>query len=477
MDFNNLKKIHFVGIGGIGTSAIAKMFLKQGKTITGSDLSNSEIIEELKKRGMKIKLGHNQKNLSDDCELLIYSPAVPLNNPERQKAKKLKIRQLSYPQILGEISKTKWTIAISGTNGKSTTTALIGLIMKAAGFDPTVIVGSKVQTFDENFEGGKGQYFVVEGCEWKANMLNLSPRLIVLTNIEEEHLDYYKNLDNIIKTFRQFVAKLPVNGILVINNDDKNSKKIKPKIYPSQLITYGIQNRAQVMAKDIKVKEGKQIFTLYNQNKNSGQIILKVPGLFNIYNALAAITVALSLGVKMEIIKKTLADFKGIWRRFEIIGKTKGALIISDYAHHPTAIRETIKAAKDFYPQRRIMAVFQPHHHHRTKVLFDDFVSSLDKADLIILAEIYAVAGREKNKEHKISSKDLVESIKKRDLIFRKQRTVFYAPNLQKTKELIEKYVCPNDLVLLMGAGDIYTIYQKSKTKNQNYKSKVKIFY
>jgi len=460
MDLFKIKKIHFIGIGGIGVSAIAKMMILLGKKVSGSDLVNSEIVGELKKKGAKIFIGHRKENLEKDVDLVIYSPAVPEDNPERQATKEQKIQEFSYPEFLGELSKNYFTIAVSGTHGKTTTTALIGLILEKAGFDPTVIVGSEVKSFSEgNFRLGKSKYLVVEACEWKAHMLNLHPQIIVLTNLEADHLDYYKDLNDIIFHFQKYIDKLPSEGKIILNVDDENLlKKLLPR---RKVVSYGIKKPADVMAKNIEVGPGFQKFQLSSFKLHS-LIKLKIPGIFNIYNCLAAFACALSLGVKSEIIKEVLENYSGAWRRFEIKELKIGNLelkIVSDYAHHPTAVKDTIRAAHEFFPKRRIFAVFQPHHHHRTKALFNDFVQSFNEADLVIISEIYSVAGREEKKDQDISSKDLVEAIKK----IEKKKNVFYARDLNETKKIILANLKNNDILLIMGAGDIYKIIEKLK--------------
>lgn len=464
------RKIFFVGIGGIGVSALAKLFKSQGKKVIGSDKYSSEITDDLKKQGIKVYIGHQKKNLDSDTDLVIYSPAVKQEIPERKKALKLGIKQLSYPEALGLITRDKYTIAVSGTHGKSTITAILGLILTEAGFDPTVIIGSKVGLFNNsNLRIGKSNYFVVEACEWRAHMLNLKPRVVILTNIERDHLDYYKNLGNIKKAFKEYVGRLFENDLLIFNADDEVCFKIaeSPKC---RKVSYGIKNKkADCRAINIKIEDQIQAFELIYQRKNFGKFTLQIPGQFNIYNALAASACTLKLGVKSQIIKKVLADFKGIWRRFEVInadkrgytrlpagrqGFTPKITLISDYAHHPTAIKETIKAAKEFYPDRRLVVVYQPHHFDRTRRLFKEFTKAFDQADLIILNEIYDVPGRESTKD--ISSRDLVKKLKKRGL------AAFYTKNLVETKRLLLKNIKINDLVLVAGAGDIYKLKVKS---------------
>lgn len=467
MDLNKIKKVYFVGIGGIGVSAIAKMMLLLGKKVTGSDLTRSEITDDLEKRGAKIFIGHQKENLEKAADLLIYSPAVPENNSEREKARELKIPEFSYPEFLGELSKNYFTIAISGTNGKTTTTAMLGLILEKAGLDPTVIVGSEVKNFpDGNFRLGKSKYLVVEGCEWNAHMLNLYPQMIVLTNLEADHLDYYKDIDDIIFHFQKYIDKLPKDGVLILNNDDENlTKKLFPK---REIATYGIKNPAQVMAEKIEIGDGFQSFDLIHNSQFLIHNSLRIPGIFNIYNALAAATCALKLGVKPKIIKSALEEYRGAWRRFEVsqvICNMKHVTIISDYAHHPTAIQGTIKAAKEFYPDRRLFVVFQPHHHNRTKTLFNDFVKSFDQADLVIIPEIYGVAGRELKADENVSSHDLVEAIQHKIIKSQehKIKKILYARDLVETKKLILENLQENDIVLIMGAGNIYKIAEELK--------------
>lgn len=459
MNLESIKKVHLIGVGGIGVSAIARLLLSQGKNVSGSDLVKSEIAESLIKNGLIFYAGHKISNIPVDAELIVYSPAVLESNPERIKAKKLNILQLSYPEFLGLLSKDKFTITVSGTDGKSTTTALCGLIFAEAGIDPTVIVGSKVKKFDENLRIGHSPYLILEGCEYRANMLNLSPQIIVLTNIVADHLDYYKNLNNIVKAFQRYALNLPEEGELILNADDKNCVLVG-RSAKCKVATYGIDKKAELMARKITVKNTQQFFELVYNGEMLGIFSLAVPGKFNIYNALAAVRLALAFEIPIEIIRKTLVDFGGIWRRFENVGQTKnGAIIISDYAHTPEAVSGTLKAAKEFYPTKKIIAVFQPHHRHRTKVLFDKFVKSFSSADVVILAEIYDVAGREKSQDKNISSMDLAKAMGRED----KKKEIHFAENLGETAKLVQRISDKNCLILLMGAGDIYQVVEMIK--------------
>ncbi|HLD27752.1 MAG TPA: UDP-N-acetylmuramate--L-alanine ligase [Patescibacteria group bacterium] len=449
MYFDKTKKIHFIGIGGIGTSAIAKYFLSLGKTITGSDLYDSDLVKQLRHRGVKIFNSHQNSNVGPDTDLIIYSPAVPEDNPERLAAAALGLDQFSYPEILGELSRKYKTIAVAGTNGKSTTTAMLGKIFAAAGADPTVIVGTQVPGFDGNLRLGQSDILIIEACEWRAHMLNLSPQTIVLTNIAKDHLDFYKDLDDIRYHFQKFVNLLPLDGFLALNADDENlTKLISQKGY--KVKSWGILNdQADYLAREIKTFAGGQSFSV-----GGDDFILQVPGKYNVYNALAALTVAKRFGLDSEVIKKSLAEFSSTWRRFEIIGPVRGkaeTLVVSDYAHHPEALKGVIKAAKEFYPAKRLVAVFQPHHFDRTAKLFDDFVKSFNDADLVIINEIYDVAGREQDGVRTVTGQNLAAEIQK----VNPSKEIIYSPNLAETQKRLLKKVKKNDLILIIGAGDI----------------------
>lgn len=447
--FESLQHVHIVGIGGIGISAIAKLFLHKGISVSGSDLKSSSITQELEERGVKIFSSHAREHLLEATNLLVYSPAVLKDNPEREKAAELGIPQMSYPEILGELSKEYRTIAIAGTNGKSTTTAMLGLILEAAGYDPTVIVGSKVPSFkDGNLRLGKGRFFVVEACEHEANFFKINPEAIVITNIEEDHLDFYKDIHHIRETFQKFVDKRKGNGFVVWNADDEQSQKL----VIDQGISFG-HEKGQYQYYDRETEPGRQWAEIRRVVNKRGESLekleLHIPGEYNFLNALAAQTAAMELGVPLEIIQKTLSHFSGIWRRCEHIGTWHGAEIFSDYGHHPTAIEKTRKGIREFFPNRRLVHVFQPHQHARTKILFKEFVESLPGADVLILCEIFSVAGR--TKEQDISSNDLFEAIQKK---FPEQK-IFFACDLQKANLLLREHVKDQDLVLIQGAGDV----------------------
>jgi len=459
MNLQDAKFLHIIGIGGIGVSAVAKLLFHEGKEVSGSDLIGGEIAEECRALGILVMTGHRAENIPPSCDLVIYSDAVPEENPERRAAAERGISEMSYAEALGELSRRKRTIAVSGTNGKSTTTAMLGLMLEAAGFDPTVIVGSKVKTFPYgNLRVGKGDWLVVEGDEHRAHMLHLHPEMIVLTNVEEDHLDYYRDLAHIKDTFGEYISKLSLEGALVWNADDAACEDLAERSGAARTVSYGLEASADYMARRITVAAGKQEFDIMQGGAHEellGSVSLQIPGQFNVANALAAASAALALGVPFETVQKALAEFPGIWRRFERLGERHGAVIVSDYAHHPTSVRGTIVAAREFYPERSIVAVFQPHQHNRTKKLFKDFVQAFAGADVVIISDIYEVPGREEIEDRDVSSHDLVAAIQKTR---RKSEEVVYGGGLEETKSLARALLAPDTLVLIMGAGDIYTI-------------------
>jgi UDP-N-acetylmuramate--alanine ligase len=454
--FNEYTHVHFVGIGGIGMSALAKWFLREGVSVSGSDVHTSEITDNLAARGAVVHHGHSVENVDESVDLLIYSSAVLPENVERTVARERGICEMTNFEFLGEVSKDFFTIVVCGTNGKSTTTAMLGLILEAAGLDPTVLVGSLVPSFaDGNLRVGKGKFFVVEGCEYKANMLNLAPSMIVVTNIEEDHLDYYRDLAHIQATFQQFVDKLKVDGKVVFNACDIGSTVLKIK---SGISFGGSSYSATYAYQDRVVMEGAQKVEVIRGGAEDillGVLELKVPGDFNVMNALAAISAALELGVSFDVCARALAKFRGLWRRFERVGVWKGADVISDYGHHPSAIKQTIQAAREFFPGRRIVLCYQPHQHDRTKKLFNEFVEVLPLADHLVIAEIYDVAGR--NEDHDVSSRDLVEAIKNHD----PAKDVKFAKDKSAAEDILRDIVKPGDILIIMGAGDIDELARK----------------
>lgn len=394
------KKYHFLGIGGIGVSAIARMLFLQGKEVSGSDSGESEITNDLKKLGIKIFIGQKAENLEDGIDVLIYTIAVKDDNPEMLEAKKRSLVCLSYPQALGELSKEMFTIAVAGTHGKTTTTAMLGHILKKAGFDPTVVVGSKMLGENTNFIAGKSKYLVVEACEYRRSFLNLHPSVLVITNIEADHMDYYKDMADIQNAFKELEQKVPKDGFVI---KDSDYKKVKTD------------------------------FTLLT------------PGKHNILDAQTAIKAAETLGIPEDKAKELLKDFKGTWRRLEYKGEKDGHIFYDDYAHHPTEIKASLSALRETYPNKKIVCVFEPHQQGRTKLFFDDFVEALKLADQVFIAPIFIT--RETD-DGITTNKTLSDAVNK----------FVPASAVQNPEELIRLIggQASPACIVLMGAGNIY---------------------
>jgi UDP-N-acetylmuramate--alanine ligase len=424
-------KIHFIGIGGIGVSALAQYYLSKGCKVSGSDLVSSEITDFLKDKGAEVFIGPHSGNNLSSSDLVIYSPAVKPDNSELKKARESGIKTQSYPQALGDLTKEYFTIAVSGTHGKSTTTAMISLILTEAGLDPTVIIGTKLKEFgNTNFRPGRSKYLVIEADEWNASFLNYWPKIIVLTNIEEEHLDYYKDLDHILDTYKEYTGHLAKDGVLVANQDDNNILKLHLDFKGYSL-------------KQKEVLEG----------------VLQIPGEHNVYNALASLTAARILNIPDKVSLKALSQYKGTWRRFEIMEKgigNKKSTIVSDYAHHPTEVRATLKAVREKFPDQKIWCVFQPHQYQRTFYLFNEFVKVFSSAPVsnLIITDIYDVAGRETSSiKQEVSSEKLVQAI---------PNAVYLAK--EEIADYLKKGLENKDILIIMGAGDIYSLTDEFST-------------
>lgn len=473
----NLKRVYLIGIGGIGISALAKFFLEKGIRVSGSDRDKTSLqLKSLKKIGAKIYFDHRRENLEKEGlpDLVIYTTAISLDNPEIERAKELKIKTLSYPEALKELSKDKYTIAISGTHGKTTTTSLISLILEKGGFDPTCVIGSRVKEFSGNIRIGKSKFLVIEACEYRKAFLNYQPKIIVLTNIDNDHLDYYKNIQEIIKSFSQYIQKLSKKDLLIANLDDQNILKVLKKArcriigykidknLKSCLADSRIQFRTSArqiqkenfkkifQAKNIKLEKEKTSFTVEMDDHKITDCKLELPGLHNVYNALASFALAESLRIDLKVIREVFSTFRGASRRFEI-KKKKGIIFIDDYAHHPREIEATFSAIKQRFPEKKIWLVFQPHLYTRTKLLFSDFVRVLKKIKNLIILDIYAARERD---TQEISSKDLVRAIKRQT----KNSNVQNISQFSRVVDYLSKKARKGDLVVTIGAGNVWKI-------------------
>lgn len=447
------RHVHCIGIGGIGVSALAKILHHKGISITGSDAEGSSITEELVARGMSVALGHQAENVPENTEAVIFSSAVQAQNPERAEAERRGIPTFTYAEALGEITRQYRTIAVSGTHGKSTTTALLGSILIEAGLDPLILVGTKVAAFsDGNAHLGAGEWFVVEACEHEAQMMKLKPEFIVITNLEPDHLDYYGTFERLQETFRTYVKKIPASQCIA-NVDDPEVMELfagareEPHTFGMTAGTLHCTSR--------ETKNGLQVATLKDSRGGEHTLELRVPGVINVMNAMAAIEAARCAGVEINVAVRAAGKFPGSWRRFERVGEVNGAQVITDYGHHPTAIRETVQATREFFPGKRLVLVYQPHQHHRTAALYPEFVEALTKPDALILNEIYDVKGREREEDSEISSEKLLVDVQgKRD----ERQHQWYARSLDEVSQLIRTHALPDDVILVMGAGDIYKV-------------------
>lgn len=433
---NKKKKIHFIGIGGIGMSALARYFLKIGYQVSGSDLSENEITRELEKEGIKIFYPHLARNIKNDLERVIFTLAIDKNNPELKRAQELKIPCQSYSEALGELTKKYYTIAVCGTHGKSTTTALTALTLIKAGFSPTVILGTKLREFhNSNFHYGKKNFLVIEADEHFASFLNYWPKIIILTNMEGDHFDFFKNKKNYIRAFKKFVSRLPPDGFLIANKDD-------PDVYRTFL------KEKRVKFYSLKDKKAKEI-----------QKRIFLPGSFNVSNALAVFLLSKILKIKEKNFFSVIEKYQGAWRRMQkkiVFYKKKKFTLFHDYGHHPTEVEKTIFALKEKYKKNRIFFIFQPHQIFRTEYFLKDFQKVFQRSPVEkgVIVNVYYVAGREKKGQEKIDlSEKLVKKINRDNFL--------YLPRVEQAIEYFFPQLKKDDILLCMGAGDIYDRVEK----------------
>lgn len=440
-------RVHFIGIGGISMSGLAEILIENGYKVSGSDMKSSKITEKLEKLGAKFYLGHSEENLQD-VDMVIYTAAVSEDNPELAGAKRLNLPVMDRAEFLGQIMKGhKYNIAIAGTHGKTTTTSMVSHIFLNANLDPTILVGGELDAINGNVRTGKSEYFITEACEYKASFLKFFPYIGVVLNIEADHLDFFRNIDHIQETFIKFTQLIPKDGFLVAYAEDDKIKKVL-SLAKCNIITFGI-NEGDVRAKNINYNDrGCATFDVYMNEKKLFTANLNVPGKHNVINGLASICTALTLNIDYKHIIEGLASFFGTHRRFEIKGVKDGVTVVDDYAHHPTEIKVTLEAARN-YPHNRVFCVFQPHTYTRTLTLFDDFVNAFTAADEIVLADIYAA--REKFTQT-ISSEMLGDAIRELD----KHCVNFHS--FEEIVEYLKANLTEGDLLLTVGAGDVYKI-------------------
>ncbi|MDR2436618.1 MAG: UDP-N-acetylmuramate--L-alanine ligase [Endomicrobium sp.] len=439
--FRENQKIHFVGIGGSGMSGIAEVLINLGHKVSGSDLKKTDITEHLKSIGAIIYIGHKEKNIKD-VNVVVISTAVSKDNPEVGTALKKKIPIIARVEMLAELARLKYAITIAGTHGKTTTTSLTSLVLDEGGFDPTIVIGGRLKNLKTSARLGKGDFIVAEADESDGSFLKLFPVITVVTNIDNDHLDYYGSMKNLKDAFIKHINSVPFYGAAVICLDNKIIKEIIPKIN-RKYITYGFTGNPDIKASNVKVQKECTSFDVIYKGKNIGNVCIKIPGRHNILNSLAAIGVGLKLDIPFSLTAKAINKFSGVGRRIEIKGEKNGVLIIDDYGHHPTEVVTTIKAIKSFWPKRRLIVLFQPHRYTRTQNLFEEFGKSFRDADVIKILDIYS-AGEKPIKG--VSSNLILKSLKKN------KRDADHFSDLTTLSSMLSE----GDIVLTLGAGDVW---------------------
>jgi UDP-N-acetylmuramate--alanine ligase len=450
--FFKIKKIHFIGIGGIGMSGIAEILLNKGFVISGSDMSVSDNTEHLAELGATIFIGHKAENIND-AELVVYSSAVNLDvNPEIIEAKKQSIPVIRRAEMLAELSRLTYTIGVAGTHGKTTTTSLLSLILIRAGIDPTAVVGGRLKDLGgTNARLGNGEWTIVEADEYDRSFLQLTPTITLINNIEAEHLDIYYNFNDLLETFIKFANMTPFYGFIAAGIDCKEVRQAIPN-FRKKVITYGLSDDADYQARSISYSGFTSKFNVYEYGDLLGTVILNIPGEHNIKNALGALLIARQFDIDFGLIASVISEFHGAFRRFDIKGEKNGITIIDDYAHHPSEIMATLKGAKN-YSGRRVVAVFQPHTFTRTRDFYKDFATAFVNADIVYMTDIYPA--REEPIEGVITQ-IIIDEAKKNGI-----ENMFLIHDIEKLNEVLIQELKSNDILITLGAGDIWKLGER----------------
>jgi UDP-N-acetylmuramate--alanine ligase len=451
IELSDVNHVHCIGIGGIGLSAVAEILLNEGYRVSGSDMNEGDTTDRLIAHGATVYLGHRARNLGD-ADLVVYSAAIPAANPEIVAARERGIPVVTRAQMLGHLMATKEeSVAVAGAHGKTTTTAMVSLVLREAGRDPTILVGGNLSEISGNVAVGSGNYFVTEACEYMDSFLSLAPKYAIILNIDSDHLDYFKDIDHIVRSFDRFANQVRDDGAVIAFDANPFVSSIL-ETTDRRVVTFGYNNRCDYNAADIRFGEdGMPCFSVRKGREKVCSIRLGVPGDHNIANALAAFACCSEMGIEPELIAGTLEKFTGTQRRFDRRGETFGGVtVVDDYAHHPEEIVATIRAARNL-PHKSLWVLFQPHTYTRTLALHDDFARALELADKVVIAEIYAA--REKN-VHQISSKSIALKMKEDD----PGRDAWYFKSFDEIASFVLNNAEEGDLVITMGAGDIYKV-------------------
>ncbi|MGD9219728.1 MAG: UDP-N-acetylmuramate--L-alanine ligase [Desulfobacterales bacterium] len=448
-----LKKyhIHFVGIGGIGMSGIAELLLNLGYEVSGSDLQSSDITARLKALGGTIYKGHAAENIKE-ADVVVVSSAIDADNPEVQSAVQASIPVIPRAEMLAELMRLKYSIAIAGAHGKTSTTSIVASVLAQGGLDPTVVIGGKLKSIGSNAVLGEGDFIVAEADESDGSFLKFSPTIAVVTNIDKEHLDFYTDLDAIKTVFLNFLDRIPFYGLAVLCLDNEPIQELIPQL-KKRYTTYGMSSQADFQIRDVEFSRQKSRFTVYHRGQKMGSIDLNLPGIHNVYNATASIAVGVELDVGFDQIKAALETVEGVQRRLEVKGETKGVTVIDDYGHHPTEIKVTLEAIEENWPDQRKVVVFQPHRYSRTQALFDEFSRAFYQSDVLVVMPIYAAS--EKRIEG-VSAQNLCKQIKAHG-----HKEVLYADGFKAALSCLKQTLQPGDVLLTLGAGDVWKVGEK----------------
>jgi len=446
--YGKIERIHFVGIGGIGMSGIAEVLLNLGYKVSGSDLRGSEITQRLAGLGGEIFFGHARENVAH-ADVVVISSAVHDDNPEVVEAHERLIPVIPRAEMLAELMRMKYGIAVAGTHGKTTTTSMVATILSKGGIDPTIVIGGRLNSIGTNARLGQGQFLVAEADESDGSFLLLSPTIAVVTNIDADHLDFYSGIEEIKDTFVEFINKVPFYGLAVLCLDNGNVADILPRV-KKRFTSYGLSAQADFRATDVKLSGFSTSFVAHHRGVRLGEIAFSMPGAHNVLNALATIAVAMELNIPFETIREGFASFGGVGRRFQMKGEARGVMVVDDYGHHPTEIRATLGAAKSGWAERRLVVVFQPHRYSRTKELFEDFVKAFHDADVLILTDIYP-AGEAPIEG--VTAEALGARIRRHG-----QRDVTWISDRDRLCEHLERVLQPGDIMLTLGAGNVWQV-------------------
>ncbi|MEZ4600170.1 MAG: UDP-N-acetylmuramate--L-alanine ligase [Syntrophotaleaceae bacterium] len=459
--YGKIRKIHFVGIGGIGMSGIAEVLLNLGYRVSGSDLRETEITRRLAALGGEISYGHAAENLRQ-VDVVVTSTAVRGDNPEVLEAYRQLVPVIPRAEMLAELMRMKYGIAVAGTHGKTTTTSMVATVLSHAGIDPTVVIGGRLDSIGSNAKLGQGKFLVAEADESDGSFMKLSPTIAVVTNVDADHLDYYKDLDEIRQTFVNFINKVPFYGLAVLCLDDQNIQNLVPEV-KKRFVTYGLSTQADINAVDIEHHQDRTSFTVCGNGQRLGRLSIRMPGRHNVLNALAAVSVAMELEIPFAVIIEAFQDFCGVQRRFQIKHQDDGIMVVDDYGHHPAEIRATLAAARTGWSDRRVVAVFQPHRFTRTQALYDEFLTAFYQADHLVVMDIYA-AGEQAIDG--IDGRGLAEGIRGHG-----HKDVHFVADADQVVEHLQAAVKPGDLVITLGAGNVWQVgeaFAESRRSDQS---------